>query len=55
MENVILFNMIGQKVKEFNSVNNSSLEIPMSDLQAGAYLMKVRIDGVSNTFRVIKK
>ena len=55
MESVILFDMIGQKVKEFNSVNNSSFEIPMSDLQAGAYLMKVKIDGVSNTFRVIKK
>ena len=55
MEDVTVFNMIGQKVKEFNSVNNTSFEIPMSDLQAGAYLMKVNIEGVSNTFRVIKK
>ena len=55
MENVVLFNMIGQKVKEFNSLNNSSFEIPMSNLQAGAYLMKVNIEGVSNIFRVIKK
>ena len=55
MENVTIFNMIGQEVKSFNSVNNNSLEIPMSDLQAGAYFMKVSIEGVSNTFRVIKK
>ena len=55
MENVILFDMIGQKVKEFNSVNKATFEIPMSNLQAGAYLMKVSIDGVSNTFRVIKE
>jgi 3D (Asp-Asp-Asp) domain-containing protein len=55
IEKLSLFNMIGQKVKEFNSINNTSFEAPMSDLQAGTYLMKVKIEGVSNTFRVIKK
>ena len=55
IENVILYNMIGQEVREYNSVNKATFEIPMNNLQAGAYLMKVSIDGVFNTFRVIKE
>ncbi len=55
IQKVTIFNMIGQKVRDLDALNTSSIDIPMSGLQAGAYLMKVEIDGRSEAFRIIKE
>ncbi|SFJ34382.1 T9SS type A sorting domain-containing protein [Olleya namhaensis] len=54
ISNVSVYNMIGQEVYRNapNSVNNS---VDMSNLQAGAYFVKVTIDNVTETIKVIKK
>ena len=54
VEDVQIFNMLGQEVIHVEP-NKESPQINMSGLQSGAYMMKVSVEGVSNTFRVIKK
>ncbi|QXP58245.1 T9SS type A sorting domain-containing protein [Olleya sp. HaHaR_3_96] len=54
ISNVSVYNMIGQEVYKNtpNSVNNA---VDMSNLQSGAYFIKVTIDNVTETVKVIKK
>ncbi len=54
VEDVQIFNMLGQEVIHVTP-NTESPQINMSGLQAGAYMMKVNIEGASQSFRVIKK
>ena len=54
VEDVQIFNMLGQEVIHIEP-NMESPQINMSGLQAGAYMMKVSIEGVSQSFSVIKK
>ena len=51
---VQIFNLLGQKVSDYNAsmLNNKSIDV--SNLQTGAYLMKVEIDTQSQIFRFIK-
>ncbi|WP_397362509.1 T9SS type A sorting domain-containing protein [Olleya sp. R77988] len=53
ISNVSVYNMIGQEVYRNapNSVNNT---VDMSNLQSGAYFVKVTIDNVTETVKVIK-
>ncbi len=53
ISNVSVYNMIGQEVYRNapNSVNNS---VDMSNLQSGAYFVKVTVDNVTETIKVIK-
>jgi hypothetical protein len=46
--------MLGQEVIHVEP-DMESPQINMSGLQAGAYMMKVSIEGNSQSFRVIKK
>ena len=54
IENVIMYNMLGQEVLRAtpNAVNS---ELDMSNLQDGAYFVKVTIANVTKTIRVIKQ
>jgi len=54
VDDVQIFNMLGQEVIHVEP-NTESPQINMSGLQSGAYMMKVSIDGASESFRVIKK
>ena len=54
VEDVQIFNMLGQEVIHVEP-NKESPQINMSGLQSGAYMMKVSIEGVSQSFSVIKK
>ena len=54
VEDVTIYNMLGQEVIHVEP-NKESPQINMSGLQAGAYMMKVNIDGASQSFRVIKE
>ncbi|QCE43410.1 T9SS type A sorting domain-containing protein [Psychroserpens sp. NJDZ02] len=53
ISNVSVYNMIGQEVYKNtpNSVNNA---VDMSNLESGAYFIKVTIDNVTETVKVIK-
>ncbi|WP_397362510.1 T9SS type A sorting domain-containing protein [Olleya sp. R77988] len=53
ISNISVYNMIGQEVYKNipNSVNNI---LDMSNLQSGAYFVKVTIDNVTETVKVIK-
>ncbi|WGD34792.1 T9SS type A sorting domain-containing protein [Olleya sp. YS] len=54
INNVSVYNMLGQEVYRNapNSVNNT---VDMSNLQSGAYFVKVTIENVTETIKVIKK
>jgi hypothetical protein len=55
IEKLVIYNMIGQRVKTIKSINSLNTEIPMSDLQSGAYLLQVTIDNKTSTFNIIKE
>ena len=54
VENIKLYNVLGQEIMDVNPEVQSP-QIEMGELQSGAYMMKVTIDGASQSFRVIKK
>ncbi|MDR9400687.1 MAG: T9SS type A sorting domain-containing protein, partial [Psychroflexus sp.] len=54
VENIKLYNVLGQEIMDVNPEVQSP-QIEMGGLQSGAYMMRVTIDGVSQSFRVIKK
>jgi len=54
MEKVALYNLLGQKVLEYD-INASSFSIDVSRLASGAYLMKVSINGQVGTYKVLKQ
>lgn len=53
IESVAIYNMLGQRVIE-QQVNTSSSTIDVSGLSAGAYVMKVSINGQISTYKVLK-
>ena len=54
IENIAIFNVLGQEVMNKNS-NDNSFIVDMSCLQAGIYVVKAKINGVVSTSRVIKE
>jgi len=52
IENITINNMLGQEVKANLSSDKTSLN--MSNLPSGNYFVKVRIEGVSRTIKIIK-
>ena len=54
IENVSIYNMLGQEVLR-KAPNTRSSEIDMSNLQTGAYFVKVTIDGITETKQIIKR
>lgn len=54
IENVIVFNLLGQKIIEIQPENLSTI-VNAETWQSGVYLMKVTLNGMEKTFRVIKK
>jgi len=52
IDNVVVSNMLGQEVKVNLSSDKTSLD--MSNLASGNYLVKVTIEGVSKTIKVVK-
>ncbi|WP_452232672.1 T9SS type A sorting domain-containing protein [Lacinutrix sp. MEBiC02595] len=53
MDNISVYNMLGQEVLRA-APNTVNAEVNMSDLQSGAYFVKVTIDNATETVRVIK-
>jgi len=53
IEKVVVTNMLGQEVKANLSSDNSVLDL--SNLSAGNYFVKVTIEGVAKTIKIIKK
>ena len=54
IENVAIYNMLGQKVVDQN-VNATTSELNVSALSTGAYLMKVSVNGQIGTYKILKK
>jgi len=53
IENVVVSNILGQQVKVNLSSDNTNVDV--SSLSAGNYFVKATIEGVSKTFKIIKK
>lgn len=53
IENVTVYNMLGQEVLSVTP-NMTNTELNMSELQSGGYFVKVTIEDVTETVRVIK-
>lgn len=54
IEKVALFNMLGQNVFE-TQVNSLSINMDVSSLAKGTYLMQVAVDGQNGVYRIVKK
>ena len=54
IDNIEVFNMLGQRIIAVDS-NNTIQNIDMSNVQSGAYIVKVYIENQSKTIRVIKE
>lgn len=54
IENVAVFNMLGQKVLE-QQIGANSQAINVSNLKTGAYLMQVTADGQTGTYKFVKQ
>ena len=54
IENVVIYNMLGQKVYDQN-INAITSELNVSDFATGAYLMKVSVNGQIGTYQILKK
>ena len=54
IDKIEIYDLTGRKVYE-RKHNNSTIELNVAELSKGAYLMKVTIDTMSKTFRIIKK
>ncbi len=54
IERVTMFNMLGQEVLR-STPNNIDSDIDMSGLESGAYFVKVTIENVTKTIRIIKQ
>ncbi|HAV53780.1 MAG TPA: hypothetical protein DCX41_02450, partial [Aequorivita sp.] len=46
-------NMLGQKVLELKNTSNA-MELNVSNLAAGTYIMKVSVNGEVGTFKIVK-
>lgn len=53
MENVALYNMLGQQVVS-QKLNSNNETIELSGLQSGIYIATVSIDGASKSFKIVK-
>ncbi len=53
MENVALYNMLGQQVVS-QKLNNNNETVELSGLQSGVYIATVSIDGTSKSFKIVK-
>ena len=51
---VEIFNMLGQKVL-IRNLNTSQGQIDMSNLNSGNYIVKVTVDGLLKTIKVVKQ
>ncbi|WP_274476464.1 fibronectin type III domain-containing protein [Mangrovimonas aestuarii] len=54
IQNVTVYNMLGQQVVNATP-NTMKVDLDMSNLQTGAYFVKVMINGTLQTIRVVKK
>ncbi len=54
IQNVTVYNVLGQQVLEVTP-NAMKVDLDMLNLQEGAYFVKIMINGVAETLRVIKK
>ncbi|WP_274474268.1 T9SS type A sorting domain-containing protein, partial [Mangrovimonas aestuarii] len=54
IQNVVVYNVLGQQVLEVNP-NTINATLYMGNLQEGAYFVKVTINGIEETFRIIKQ
>ena len=54
ISNVTLFNILGQEVST-KIANSLEVHLDMSNLQTGAYFVRVTIGNVTETIRVIKE
>lgn len=53
MENVVLYNMLGQQVVS-QKLNSNNETIALSGLQSGVYIATVSIDGARKSFKIVK-
>ncbi len=54
IQSVVVYNMLGQEIKRM-APNTLETEVNMATLSQGSYFVKVSINDVSQTIRIIKK
>ncbi len=54
IESVAIYNILGQKVVDQNS-NATSIQLDVSNLVSGTYIMKVLVNGKTGTYKIVKE
>ena len=54
IETVVIYNILGQKVIDLN-VDATNIQVNVSSLSTGTYIMKVSVNGQIGTYKVLKK
>ena len=54
MQNVSVFDVAGKEMQTIDG-SSSSLEVDMSELPAGVYLLRVVVEQVANTYKIVKE
>lgn len=54
IENITLFNLLGQKVMDVQP-GRMNTQIDLNHLSSGVYLMKVNLNGVEKTYKIVKE
>jgi hypothetical protein len=55
IEDILVFNTIGQNVKNFTAINKTDAELDISTLKSGLYFVKIKGSNYSNTIRILKE
>jgi hypothetical protein len=55
ISDVSIYNLLGQEVITMKSINTKQKQIDMSNLSKGTYILKVTVDGLEKTLKVIKQ
>ena len=55
ISDISIHNITGQEVRSIKHINTKNIQIDMSNLSSGSYLLKVNVDGLENILKVIKE
>ena len=55
IQNISVFNMLGQEVMRRTNINAQTRELDLSALQSGAYFVQVSINNTVETLKILKK
>ncbi|MBD3637018.1 MAG: T9SS type A sorting domain-containing protein [Crocinitomicaceae bacterium] len=54
VDKIVLTDIVGKVIYEITEVNEAMLEVDMTSFETGIYLVRIQIDGIDKTFKIMK-